>query len=161
MSSLSAKTSINKYKVPQLFTNVDTWRDFSNNLDIGGGRYDTATEYLLEKYSIINYIYDPYNRPKEENDKLLKRKHYDTCTISNVLNVILNEQERLEVLQLAKDKARYYVYINVWEGNKSGIKSPTQMNEKLEFYLDEIKQVFYDWELSIKDKVITLKRKDK
>lgn len=150
----SAKTSINKNKVPYLFTHTRLWKVGSTNLDIGGGKYDTATKYLDEKYSITNVIYDPYNRTEEENRKALEKPKYTTCTISNVLNVIHSELERRKVLELAKEKASRYVFITIYEGDGTGISSETQTNMKMCEYFKEINDVFNKEPIRVKNRVI-------
>lgn len=150
----SAKTSINKHKIPYLFTHTRLWKVNSTNLDIGGGQYDTATKYLEDKYLITNVIYDPYNRTEEENQKALEKPKYTTCTISNVLNVIHSKEERRKVLELAKEKASNYVFITIYEGDGTGIPSETQTNMKMCEYFKEINDVFNKNLVSVKNKVI-------
>ena len=55
----SANTSINSTKVPAVFRKADFCKG-TVNLDMGGGKYDTATEYLEGK-GVENLILDPYN----------------------------------------------------------------------------------------------------
>lgn len=153
--NLSAKTSINKNKVPYLFTH-NHWITCGNNLDIGGGKYDTATIYMKEKYNIINIIYGTYNRSEEHNKKALN-DIYTTRTISNVLNVILDKSERKKVLELAKSKATSYIYITVYEGNQTSISSKTQTNMKLQEYITEIIEIFPNNEITIKNRIIAIK----
>lgn len=149
----SAKTSINKTKVPALFKAVDKqlgWETGTSNLDIGGGKYDTATKYLLER-RVINRIYDPYNNSKEANYSALELD-YDTVTISNVLNVIESDAHILDILHLAKMKLSNsfnpQIYISVYEGDRSGKfkygKDSMQRNWKLKDYLPLIQKVFPD-----------------
>lgn len=147
----SKNTSINKTKVPALFKRVDSW-GFSN-LDLGGGKYDTATEYLLSK-GCVNFIYDPYNRSEEEN-KLALMHNYATCTISNVLNVIQAPQDRENLLKLAYDHLQKggKCFITVYEGNKSGVGSITkkdcwQENRLLSSYISEVEKYFTNVRIS-------------
>ena len=53
----SAKTSINSTKVPSLFNKI-SWVPDTNNLDYGGGKFNTATNYLASK-KVRNIIFDP------------------------------------------------------------------------------------------------------
>ena len=62
----SKDTSINKNVYPAVFNRVKDWEEGTVNLDIGGGKYDTATDYL-ENFGVENLIYDPYNRDEEWN----------------------------------------------------------------------------------------------
>lgn len=149
----SANTSINSKKVPSLFKKI-AWTKDSNNLDYGGGKYDTATKYLL-KYGCLNCIYDPFNRSKELNDLTMSKSDYDTATLSNVLNVIKEQEIRLECLKDIKRhlKPNGILYISIYEGDKSEVgkstrKSCWQNNMKLKSYLSEVKQVFDSVEIS-------------
>lgn len=145
----SSETSINSSKVPAVFSKVK-WKSGTTNIDIGGGKFDTAAEYLEPK-GVKNLVYDPYNRSKEHNDKVIAqigKQKADTATISNVLNVIEEKEARLEVLQNAKRsiKPGGECYVTVYEGNGSGTGKPTskgyQLNRKLKDYLPEIREVF-------------------
>jgi len=159
MSKISAKTSINT--LPRLFKKVE-WLP-GNNLDLGGGKYQTTTNYL-KSFNVNNFIYDPYNRTPIENITALRLatiNGYDTVTISNVLCVIEEYKERIELLQLALAccKPKGKIYITVYEGDKSGIsktyKGGTwQANRKLETYFDEICEVFPTYE--VKDKIVII-----
>ena len=66
----SASTSINSAKVPAVFKKVRSWAPGQINVDLGGGRYDTATEYLLREYGAHNLVLDPYNRTEEHNSSV-------------------------------------------------------------------------------------------
>lgn len=154
----SEKTSINKTKVPSVFNSVakkEGWVSGTRNLDIGGGKYDTATEYL-DKNGVNNLIYDPFNRSKQHNDSVVKElssNPVDTVTISNVLNVLSDYRDANRVLAQAYDALKYdgKVYISVYEGDGSGLgyetKSGFQWNRKLKQYLFDIKQIFPDAEI--------------
>ena len=96
----SANTSINSTKVPAVFKKVK-WVPGTYNVDLGGGKYDTATEYL-NTLGVSNLIIDPYNRSEAHNDMMVDLIDIiggaDTCTLSNVLNVINDREARLDVL---------------------------------------------------------------
>jgi hypothetical protein len=97
-------------------------------------------------------VYDPYNRSKEENElalsSVLSRGGADVVVCANVLNVIKEDSIIQEILQ---DILNYVhlgskVYIQIYEGNKSGVGLPTsrgyQRNEVTSQYLDMIKKVY-------------------
>jgi hypothetical protein len=120
-------------------------------LDYGGGKYDTNKAYL-ESLGHSCYVYDPYNRSKEENElalsSVLSRGGADVVVCANVLNVIKEDSIIQEILQ---DILNYVhlgskVYIQIYEGNKSGVGLPTsrgyQRNEVTSQYLDMIKKVY-------------------
>jgi len=149
----SENTSINFSKVPAVFRLVKNWEPGTINLDYGGGRADTAAEYLVQ-YDVVNLVYDPYNRTADHNKEVIRlvKEHNgaDTATCSNVLNVIKEPEVRQNVLQNIKKlvKPSGTVYITVYEGTGEGNEGPTkagyQLNRKTEGYLDEIREVFPD-----------------
>lgn len=147
----SANTSINKAKVPAIFKKLP-WGAGQVNLDLGGGKYDTASEYL-EQFGTRNLVYDPYNRSALHNmsvqEELFARGGADSVTISNVLNVIDDEEARLEVLDFAKHwlHRNGECFITVYEGDRSSIgrqtgKDQWQNNMPLKAYLQEVRAVF-------------------
>lgn len=157
----SANTSRNK--IPSLFKSREFgFRRF--NFDLGGGKYDTASEYLEANNGIANLVYDPYNRSEEHNNKMLEIAFSMDCmtvTCLNVLNVIKEKEVRLEVLKLAHRVSRgTTVYILIYEGDKSGIGKKTrygwQNNTITTNYLDEIKEVFGERNYTIKKNLITI-----
>ena len=153
----SKKTSINSNKLPAIFGKSNSKYVIlgtgTTNLDYGGGRFDNVTEYLSGR-GVRNLVYDPYNRTKEHNDDVIRvlqeQGLADTATLSNVLNVIKEQEVRNNVLQnLSKlVKPGGQVYITVYEGTGKGDEGPTsagyQLNRRTEDYLDEIQQVFPD-----------------
>jgi hypothetical protein len=141
----SAKTSVNM--VPTLFKRVPEFG--KKNLDIGGGKFDTASEWLLENHGCKNLVYDPFNRSEAHNKKVLKQaKKVDTVTLSNVLNVIKEKSAREGVLNFAAFHAApgAKVYITVYEGDRSGKGRETrcgyQLHRKTEAYIKEVKAFF-------------------
>jgi hypothetical protein len=70
----------------------------------------------------------------------------NTCTISNVLNVICDRDVRIHILTLAKKYCSGTVYITVYEGDKTGKGKVTrdgyQLNCKLKEYMKEVQIVF-------------------
>lgn len=152
----SANTSINKAKVPAVFRKVD-WRKGTLNLDLGGGKFDTATKYL-EELGVANEIIDPYNRPQIENEigewVLASCGGADTCTLSNVLNVIDTREARLACLKYAWDhmKVGGTLYVTVYEGDKSCVGRRTkadcwQNNLPLRVYGNEVWTIFGNGEV--------------
>lgn len=147
----SANTCVNSKKIPALFNKV-TFEPNTVNLDFGGGKYDNATNWLKTK-KVNNLVYDLYNRPFEENEKVLKyveKNGVDTVTCSNVLNVIAEKEVRENVVmqcrQALKTGGKAYFYI--YEGNKTGImkadkkRNTCQLNCKAECYMPLIQKYF-------------------
>lgn len=144
----SAKTSLRQ--VPALFKDKNV--QFGDvNIDIGGGKYDLATEFLAER-GTQNLVFDPYNRGETTNratlDFLRDGSRADTATNANVLNVIAEAPARANViLEMAKAiKPDGKAYFMVYEGDGSGVGRETsagwQNNRKTADYVDEIKRYF-------------------
>lgn len=144
----SARTSI--MQVPALFKHKDV-RFGKTNIDIGGGRFDLATDYLAS-IGTQNLVFDPYNRGEEVNSGTLAYlqagNRADTATCANVLNVIAEPAARANViLEVAKAiKKDGTAYFMVYEGNGTGIGKQTsagyQNNRKTADYVSEIEQYF-------------------
>ena len=133
----SADTSINK-KLPAIYSLVkDEINKTDQVIDYGCGRY--FDHYNLPK----NFFgYDPYNRPDE---KILDH-HFDIALCSNVMNVIMEKEVRIELLQILKELAPV-VFITVYEKDGDGIGKVSkpncyQLNRKKRDYFDEISEVF-------------------
>lgn len=154
----SDKTSINSTQIPAIFRKLP-WskarfplvKEF-RNVDIGGGKYDTATEYL-SRFGVRNMIFDPHNRDYRHNLKVVLDVGWepaDSATVSNVLNVIKERDKRIEVLKQAKRWAKV-TFIAVYQGDKSGIGKATtkgwQENRRLADYLPEVQEVFSNVEI--------------
>ena len=147
----SARTSINKSKVPALFGLADrrgAWLPGTLNLDFGGGRYDTASEWMLTR-GVVSLVYDPYNRTDEHNqgviDAIVCSGGADTVTCSNVLNVIREPDARDAVIRGCYDalKAGGTVYFTVYEGDGTGVGRQTgadqwQENRPTADYMQEV-----------------------
>jgi hypothetical protein len=123
----------------------------SRNIDIGGGKFDQNSKYLKRKFNIENVVYDPFNRSKLHNEKVLnqaKDHPFDTATSMSVLNVINTKPARLAHIKLMYDCicAGGTAYFKVYRGNGSGKEwygqHKYQGNRGAETYLDEVKEVF-------------------
>lgn len=155
----SAGTSLNQ--VPSATRKIN-WEPGTVNVDIGGGRFDKATDYLRER-GVENLVFDPFNRAAEHNKAVAERvrdEKVDTVTCNNVLNVIDSEASRANViLQAAKAlKKGGTAYFSVYEGDKSGVGRQTksdswQNNRPTKDYIPEIEQYFDD--VTLKNSVIT------
>lgn len=126
------------------------------NIDIGGGKTEKATAFLKDNYDAENMIFDPYNRDKETNMKVIdflrSGKKADTATCANVLNVIKEYDARRNViLEMAKSiKQDGTAYFSCYEKRADGEGEETrdgyQNNRALETYKDEIREYFNDVE---------------
>jgi predicted RNA methylase len=159
----SADTSINSSKVPATFNKVE-FRPGTLNADIGGGKFDNATEFLAQK-GVSNIIYDPFNRTEEWNEKAILRMingQCDTATVNNVLNVIKEPENRADVIANAAEaiKPDGVSYFLTYEGDASGVGKETsrgwQENRKTKDYVEEVNK-FFD-EVTIKNNVIEARK---
>ena len=128
------------------------------NIDIGGGKYNYTTDYLMEEFGTTNMVYDPYNRGSDENlaviDWLRAGNRADTATCANVLNVIKEQEARRNViLEVAKSiKEDGTAYFSTWEDNKANQeKGAAQTGEdswqnrrKTADYVHEVEEFFND-----------------
>ncbi len=148
----SARTSRNI--VPSLLTDKKVFKPLGNtNLDLGGGKYNKASEYLLHNYGVVNLVHDKYNRPEEHNravEEIIKKDPPKTVTVLNVLNVIKEPIHRLKLIQdafnyLADDGIAYF---QVWDGKgASDTYDPKKLDSwqerrDISSYIPEIKEVF-------------------
>lgn len=136
----------------------------SINFDVGGGRFNRASEFLSEVYGVKNFVYDPYNRPYYWNEAILsflKNHHADTATLFNVLNVIPDKEERIDAIQLALSRTKTGLFITVYEKNKDGKLEYTrdgwQMNQPLSFYEEEIRKAFESVSVECVEGLLVLK----
>lgn len=153
----SAKSSIKQ--IPAGFKIVDKyfgWKPFTNNLDIGGGKYDLMTIALAEK-NVCNLIYDPHNRTEEHNKNVLSTCNdifIDTVTIFNVLNVIKEKEIQIEVLNMAYNtlKDRGMIFVRSTYKNPKKVSGVTKSGTFQHYltqkqYLEIVKEVFPNAEL--------------
>lgn len=154
----SRNTSVNKSKPPILFTKVDKyfgWKKGTVVYDIGCGKYPEVIETFLKSKGIIYIPTDPYNRTEAENLKVLKRFHRygpaHVVTISNVLNVIKEKQERLQLINDAWRILRPggVCYITCYNSGKPGISTPGsyQLAKPLTSYMSLVKSKFKSAEI--------------
>ena len=159
----SDKTSLNQ--IPSSFKTIDMlhgWRENTINLDIGSGKlFKNEFGEDIHKFTVAlrsknvkNLGFDPFNRTFEHNNAVaqeIKQHGSDSCTISNVLNVIKEPDNRARVIRQAyaalKDGPDNYAYFLIYEGNKSGKSAETkigtwQNNMKTIDYMPEIHRFF-------------------
>ena len=153
----SAATS--RPQVAQAFKTVEKlhgWQKGTTHIDIGGGKHDMGTDFLGDR-QVRAYVYDPYNRPADHNERVLQAAgsgQADTASLFNVLNVIQDETDHHTVLQQAHDalKPGGRVYVDVYEGDRSGAGKQTgkdsyQQNKRLKDYLQTVQVTFPDAKL--------------
>jgi len=143
-----AKSSLNH--IPAIFRKI-RWGEGQVNLDLGGGRFEKATNYL-HSLGVNNIVLDKHARDRKDNflaESYLDMYGCDSVTISNVLCVVRTKGERLNILYTALRyvKTGGAIYISIYAGDGSGkgrrTKSNTwQNNRPLKTYLKEIQEVF-------------------
>jgi hypothetical protein len=123
----------------------------SINLDIGGGKYDIATEYLAE-HGVTNIILDQYNR--RDNwfnivENIIKKGLVDTVTLMSVLNVIPERKNQIIALKRAycalNDGGKVFVYSNYKDPKKESGPSGEdkwQHHQYLNYYIHIVREVF-------------------
>lgn len=146
----SKETCHNHYQLPQLFK-LATFEKGKTCLDFGGGAFDTSVKFLEGK-GVTAQVYDPYNRSAAHNKAVLEWVDeiggVDYVTSSNVLNVIKEEEVRLNVLKNMQltGKSDAVFYFVIYEGNRSGNGAYSgkgwQNHRRAAEYLDEIRSVF-------------------
>lgn len=159
----SAGTSVNC--IPRIYKRFS----FSGEiLDYGGGRFDTAKEYVKERYGADVFVYDPYNRSPEHNHMVLSyfsQRPAKTVVCSNVLNVLPDVQDIYAVLErikllMASDGV---LYIQIYKGpvvtNGEGIFTSRGFQRCVDivWYLPFVEAVFplgFGWRVELKDYII-------
>lgn len=139
---ISAYTSVNKDKVPALFTlaaKAGLIKPGCAVLDYGCGRWpEVAMGFLESQGAALVHSFDPAWFP--DADRMLF-EGYDLVCLSNVLNVIEKEIDRLYALKDAWDslKPGGRLLVTVYEADASGASGPSrdgcwQERRKLESY---------------------------
>lgn len=169
----SANTSINKTKTASGFpffggTAIDkksgkpkydgepAWHKGSVNVDIGGGKYDNAHEYLSSNFGATNLVFDPFSRDAKHNgqifDTIEKNGGADSVTCFNCLNVIKEPEARDNVILqcsevLKPDGVAYFqVYSNTKQLKSGGARQmgsdQWQEFRDIKTYIPEIEKHF-------------------
>lgn len=130
-------------------------RKGTTNIDVGGGKFDSNTEYLRTHFQVENAVYDPFNRSEQHNKKTLfengisgSLRCYHSATSMSVLNVINLQEARREHIELMFQMVRFggVALFKVYQGDGSGVEKVTesgyQSNKSAEHYVKEIAFVF-------------------
>ncbi len=157
----SGRTSINVGKLPtghNTIINKKLLESGTINLDLGGGRFDNATE-ALQTIGVTNYVYDPFNRSETHNRSIansLSNSKTDSVTIHNVFNVIKENENITKLLLQAHNalKNKGKLFISVYPKDGTGVGTETmqgksyQRNEKIGQYLERVRKIFPNAKLS-------------
>ena len=141
----SKNTSVNSKKIPALFNKFSF--EGKSVLDYGCGKYPEIIKKYVEGYSGKYFGYDPYNLGNE----IPKNQAFDVVTISNVLNVI-QEDEVIERIVREAMKIANIAIVSIYEGDKSGIGRMTkkdcyQRNQNKHWYCRFIDNMGYKTEI--------------
>lgn len=153
----SARTC--RHQIPALhkaLVRANTWTPWDTNADIGGGKYELASDFL-EDVEVGNIVYDPFNRSPNHNAVALQAilAGTTTATVTNVLNVIAEAGNRRGVIELAARAVapNRVAYFDVHEGDRTGIGHQTrdgwQENRRLATYIPEIERYFTSVQVAI------------
>lgn len=148
----SSNTSINK--VGRLYKVFCHEKTNGKVLDFGAGKYRKGTMFLQDK----GFDVDSYEPSLNDN---LPSDKYNTILISNVFNVIAEDEIILQILKTCKEllESDGRVLITVYEGNKSGKGKPSkegcyQRNTRTAEYINLVSKVFEN--VKIKQNIIIL-----
>lgn len=121
----------------------------ASNLDLGGGKYDKATDFLAG-LGVENLVVDP-SRGDRHNRAVwreVRRRPVPTVTCANVLNVICSSADRQSVIKAAASAlaeggtAGFQVYVGDGSGVGARTKDGWQENRPPASYLGEIARWF-------------------
>lgn len=148
----SANTSINK--VGRLYKVFCHKPPDGRILDFGAGKYRKGTIFLQSK----GFDVDSYEPSLHDN---LPSGKYNTILISNVFNVIAEDEIVIDILKTCKEllESDGRVLITVYEGDKSGKGKPSkedcyQRNARTAEYVGLVSKVFDN--VKIKQNIIIL-----
>jgi hypothetical protein len=127
-------------------------------LDVGGGKFDHAKNYVRTKWQSELLIWDPFNRSHDHNHQVqsqVEKNKVAAATSMSVLNVIPEVESRLAHISTLKYALQLngIAYFKIWpgEGNHKNSYIPTindddrigfQSNAGADRYLREIQIVF-------------------
>ena len=121
----SANTSINH--TPSLIKKFHSQLG-SSNLDWGGGKYDTTTDFMAS-VGKTNVVYDPYNRTIDQNTSAMAQS-ITSITCANVLNVIKKDSHLTRCLEDLKAHSLANggvpIFFSVYPGDRTGVGTNTK-----------------------------------
>lgn len=149
-------TAVDKKTGKPKWTGEPAWKKGMTNVDIGGGKFDNAHEYLNSNFGATNLVFDPFSRDAKHNgqvfDQIEAQGGADSVTCFNCLNVIKEPEARdnviLQCSQVLKPqgKAYFQVYSNAAQLKNGGARQmgndQWQEFRGIDTYIPEIKKHF-------------------
>ena len=154
----SADTSVNTGKLPYLFSHLESLVGKAEKpdhfiLDIGCGKETTHIRDKVESLGWGYIGYDPYNQDEDgQNIARIAMSVFpiSIATLSNVVNVIDDDQAMIEAIRLGISHAISHIaLVTIYEGDRTGVGRVTkrdcyQRNMKRKDYLPLFKSAgFY------------------
>lgn len=141
----SKDTSINKNRLPVVYSIGSDLIRGKKCIDYGCGKYNNAIDYAKAELNATVVPYDKYNRTETENTFALSQG-YELLICSNVLNVIAETEIRNAVISECAKLAPIALF-TVYEGNGTGNGKVSkndcwQENRKTETYIAELKTAY-------------------
>lgn len=141
----SKDTSINKNRLPVVYSIGSDLIRGKKCIDYGCGKYNNAIDYAKAELNAVVVPYDKYNRTETENAFALSQ-NYDLLICSNVLNVIAESEIRNSVIAKCASLAPVALF-TVYEGDGTGNSRVSkndcwQENRKTETYILELKTAY-------------------
>lgn len=162
IETLAMKSS--RKQIPALFKKIP-WVKGQRNYDIGGGKYDVASEWLQNTHGVTNLVQDVFNRSPEHNGKVTAdvwRNGVDTITLANVLNVCPEAHERFTILRHAhgafkQSDRKATVYISCYNAAGQPSVSECQTCMSLDQYIPEVKATFPGCDVTMQNGMIIVR----
>ena len=147
----SANTSINAVKLPAIYKVLAKRNQIAGKsvLDYGCGKYiDHIRTFALVNHACTWSGADKYNQASGHNKRVMSRL-YDISILSNVLNVIKEEDIIKEVLDDCLNHS-HICFVFIYEGDKTGKGCSTQngqswqRNERKANYITLLQSMGYN-----------------
>lgn len=123
----------------------------TRNFDNGGGSHNYNSLFLKDYLGVTNVVYDPFQRPEQENLIALteaSKHNFDTSTSNSVLNVIDHKESRKKHIMLCCEALKNggIAYFKVYPGDNSQkeqwFENSYQSNLSAKAYQEEVEEVF-------------------
>lgn len=153
---LSSKTSINAKRLPALHKAIIDGKfdkiigSFDRVYDYGCGRFYEMISNAYADIGIKYFGYDLTYQRKRWFDVYSTAYRPNITTLSNVLNVIAEDEIIEEIMKHCVRNTNDFVIVSIYEGDKTGIGKVTkdgesyQRNQKTKDYMEMIESMGFD-----------------